>query len=193
MGDIEAVILTHSDADHTGLAGELRDRGARVMIHSADEPKLRNPGPKSGDASPLKILPELWRPTLWLMMARLMRAGAVKMTKIGDAETFAEGDVLDVPGRPRVIGTPGHTPGHCAFYFESHGALFVGDELCTWNPVTGSHGPQLMTHALNESNEHCVSSLDALEPLDAEVLLPGHGEPWRGGVAAAVKQARAAL
>jgi glyoxylase-like metal-dependent hydrolase (beta-lactamase superfamily II) len=50
LGDIEAVILTHSDGDHTGVAQALRDGGARVLIHSADEPKLRKPGPKSGDA-----------------------------------------------------------------------------------------------------------------------------------------------
>ncbi|WP_158603874.1 hypothetical protein [Cryobacterium tepidiphilum] len=35
-------------------------------------------------------------------------------------------------------------------------------------------------------------SLDALAATDARVLLPGHGEPWRNGVRAAVDAARSA-
>ena len=61
LGDVEAVVLTHSDADHTGLAAAFREAGARVLIHSDDEPKLRRPGPKSGDASPPKIIPQQQR------------------------------------------------------------------------------------------------------------------------------------
>src|SRR5260370_35145627 len=62
---VEALILTHSDADHTGLAGALHQAGARVLIHSTDEPKLRRPGAKSGEPAPVPILPQLCRPTLW--------------------------------------------------------------------------------------------------------------------------------
>jgi glyoxylase-like metal-dependent hydrolase (beta-lactamase superfamily II) len=189
-GDVEAVILTHSDSDHTGLAGALRAAGARVLIHSDDEPKLRKPGPKSGDGSPVKVLRELWRPALWRFFGGMMRAGGVKPTKVEDAETFTHDDVLSVPGRPRVIATPGHTPGHCAFQFESHGTLFVGDELCTWNPLTGRLGPQVMPTVFNSSTDRCFESFAALEGLQAKVLLPGHGEPWPDGAAAAVEHAR---
>jgi glyoxylase-like metal-dependent hydrolase (beta-lactamase superfamily II) len=106
------------------------------------------------------------------------------------ADTFGDGDVLDVPGRPRVVPTPGHTPGHGVFHFEQQRALFAGDAMCTLNPITGRRGPQLMPRPLNESNHLALQSLDALEPIDADVLALGHGEPWRDGVAAAVSQAR---
>jgi glyoxylase-like metal-dependent hydrolase (beta-lactamase superfamily II) len=161
------------------------------LINSADEQTLRRPGPKSGDAAPVKVLRELWRPGLWRLFGRMMRAGAAKLTKIEDAQTFADGDVLDVPGSPRVVATPGHTPGHCALYFERHGALFVGDELCTWNPLTGGLGPQVMPKVFNTSTDQCFESLGAIEGLQADVLLPGHGEPWREGAAAAAENARA--
>jgi glyoxylase-like metal-dependent hydrolase (beta-lactamase superfamily II) len=92
-----------------------------------------------------------------------------------------------------VVETFGHTAGHCALHFESHGALFVGDELCTWNPLTGVRRPQLMPRQFNESNEACRSSLDAIEGLEAAVLLPGHGDPWTEGPAAAVASARSFL
>ena len=103
---------------------------------------------------------------------------------------FTRDEVLDVPGRPRVIATPGHTPGHCAFFFESHRVLFVGDELCTWNPLTGRLGPQVMPRVFNTSTNQCFESLAALEGIQAELVLPGRGEPWREGVAAAAQNAR---
>jgi glyoxylase-like metal-dependent hydrolase (beta-lactamase superfamily II) len=190
LGDVEAVILTHPDADHTGLVPVLHDAGAGVFIHRDDEAKLRKPGPKSGDASPMHVIPELWRPSLWRTILGMVQAQAFKMAKVTYADTFGDGDTLDVPGRPRVVSTPGHTPGHSAFVFDTPAAVFVGDAMCTLNPITHRRGPQLMPRALNESNEQARSSLDALDGIEADVMLFGHGEPWRDGVAAAVKQAR---
>jgi glyoxylase-like metal-dependent hydrolase (beta-lactamase superfamily II) len=190
--DVEAVILTHSDADHTGVAQALKNAGARVLIHRADEPKLRKPGPKSGDAKPINLVKELWRPSLWRFAGAMMRDGGFNPTKVTDAETFGDGETLDVPGHPRVVPTPGHTPGHCSFHFAAHATLMAGDAMCTLNPMTSSTGPQLLPRAYNESNEQALRSLDALEPIEADVLLFGHGEPWREGVASAVRQARSA-
>lgn len=65
LEQVEAVVLTHSDSDHTGLTPALRAAGARVLIHSADEATLRNPRPKGGDARPINLLRYLWRPQLW--------------------------------------------------------------------------------------------------------------------------------
>ena len=75
LPDIEAVVLTHSDGDHTGLAAALQDAGARVLIHREDEQTLCNPGPKSGEASPVHMLPYLWRPGLWRFSLHLVRNG----------------------------------------------------------------------------------------------------------------------
>jgi glyoxylase-like metal-dependent hydrolase (beta-lactamase superfamily II) len=179
---IEALILTHSDADHTGLAGALHDAGTRVLIHSTDDEKLRRPGAKSGDAAPIHILPQLWRPTLWGMIVVMTSNGGGRPPSFTGAAKFSSGDVLDVPG---------HTPGHCAFHFESHRALFVGDAMCNWSPMTGRRGPQLMPRSFNESNQAALQSLDALEPLEADITLFGHGDPWTSGVGAAVTEARA--
>ena len=190
-GSLEAVILTHPDADHIGVVGRLHEVGARVLISSADEPKLSKPGPKSGEASPIHILPELWRPSLWGMMVVMVGNGGARPPAFEGAETFSANDVLDVPGRPRVIPTPGHTPGHCSFHFEAHNALFAGDAMCNWSPLTGRRGPQLMPRSFNVSNHESLESLDAIESIDAEVMLFGHGEPWTGGVGTAVSQARA--
>jgi len=190
LADVEAVVLTHSDADHTGLVPRLRAAGARVLVHERDEETLRKPGPKRGDASPRHLLPWLLRPTPWRLFGHMIRRGG-RPAKVEGAETFAAGSELDVPGRPVAHETPGHTDGSCALLFAGHGALFVGDAMCTWNPLTGASGPQLMPRPLNVDNAQCLSSLARIEALQAQVLLPGHGEPWRGAPATAVAQARA--
>ena len=44
---------------------------------------------------------------------------------------FADEEVLDVPGRPRVIHTPGHTAGNAALSLADREVLIVGDTLAT--------------------------------------------------------------
>lgn len=188
--DVAAVVLTHSDSDHTSLARALREAGARVLIHADDEATLREPKAKTGDATPRHLLAYLIRPGFWRFFGAMLRAGGAKAVKIDGAETFVHADVLDVPGRPLVIHTPGHTAGHCALLFERHKALFVGDALYTWNPLTGSREPQLGPPAFYESNEQAFASLTAIEGLAADVVLAGHGDPWWGSPADAVARAR---
>jgi glyoxylase-like metal-dependent hydrolase (beta-lactamase superfamily II) len=187
---IDALVLTHSDGDHIGLAPLLRDAGARVMIHSADEATLRKPGPKPGDAKPINVVPQLWHPPFLKLITHLAMSGGLRLKGVEGAETFSAGDVLNVPGSPRVVATPGHTPGHSALFFESKGVFFVGDALCTRNPITGRVGAQVMPSALNVSTDQCFDSLQAIEGISAQVLLAGHGDPWRQGTAAAIESAR---
>jgi glyoxylase-like metal-dependent hydrolase (beta-lactamase superfamily II) len=188
--DVEAMVLTHSDSDHTGIVPRLRDAGARVLIHADDDATLRKPRPKGGDAKPINLLPYLWRPKALRLLAHFARNGGGRPPKVEGAETFGGGDVLDVPGRPRAVHTPGHTPGHCVLHFEDRGALFTGDALCTRNVLTGREGPQVMPSAFNLSTAQCLRSLDAIEGLAGEVLLSGHGDPWHGSPRAAVARAR---
>jgi glyoxylase-like metal-dependent hydrolase (beta-lactamase superfamily II) len=191
-GDVEAVVLTHSDGDHTGLSSRFKEGGARVLIHESDASTLAKPGPKSGDAAPVKLLPHLWRPALWRFFGYMARRGGGKPPGVEADATFADGDILDVPGRPRVLYTPGHTSGHSALLFEDGGLLFAGDSICTWNPLTGSRTPQLMPRVFNEDNSACVTSLDAIAGADAGVIFPGHGDPWHGSPAKAADRAREA-
>ena len=121
-----------------------------------------------------------------------MRLGGLRPPRVEGAETYSDGAVLDVPGSPRVVHTGGHTPGHSVLLFESHGALFAGDSLCTWNPLTGRRGAQLMPTAFNVSTDGAYEALTKIEALDAKVVLPGHGDPLRDSPAAAVAAARQA-
>ena len=86
--DVDALVLTHSDADHTGIAPQLQQAGARVLIHSDDDATLRKPGPKKGDASPRHMLKYMWRPSFWRLMVHLGRRGGARPPKVEGAETF---------------------------------------------------------------------------------------------------------
>jgi glyoxylase-like metal-dependent hydrolase (beta-lactamase superfamily II) len=190
VGDVAAIVLTHAHSDHTGFAEALREEtGAPVYVHPDDE-SLAATGklPYKREAS---FLPYLRYRHTWRLIIHLAGAGAMKPGPISELKTYSDGETLDVPGRPRVIHTPGHSPGHCSLFFEHAGALIAGDAICTLNPFTGTRGPQLMPRALNLSSATCLDSLTKLESLDAEVVAVGHGEPWREGVAAAVERVRA--
>jgi glyoxylase-like metal-dependent hydrolase (beta-lactamase superfamily II) len=190
FGDVAAIVLTHAHSDHTGFAEQLRgETGALVYVHADDE-SLAATG-KQSDKREASFLPYLRFGHAWRLLFHLTGAGAMKPRPIRELTTYADGETLDVPGRPRVIHTPGHTSGHCSLFFESAGALIAGDELCTLNPFTGARGQQLMPRAFNVSSAKCLDSLTKLEGVDAEVLAFGHGEPWRASAAAAFEHARA--
>ena len=88
VAEVEAVVLTHSDADHTDLAATLQESGARVLIHAADEDTLRRPRPKSGDGSPVHVIPQLWRPQLWRTFVPMTRLGGARPPRVEGAEVF---------------------------------------------------------------------------------------------------------
>jgi glyoxylase-like metal-dependent hydrolase (beta-lactamase superfamily II) len=188
LDDVAAVVLTHAHSDHTGVAGKLHDRGVPVYLHPADHELLATG--KETWKRERGALAALSHPRAFGFFGHMVRNGALKPPHIDDPISIQHEEVLDVPGRPRVIHTPGHTPGHCALHFESHGTLVVGDLLCTWHPLLGRHGPQIMPAAFNVSSAQCLESLGRIEGLSAGVVLPGHGEPWREGPAAAVARAR---
>jgi glyoxylase-like metal-dependent hydrolase (beta-lactamase superfamily II) len=190
LTDVDAMVLTHGHSDHTGVAGRLHERGVPVYLHEGDHELLRTAKePWKRERSPF---PQILRLGVWPFFLHMVRNGALKPPKIDDPVPIGDGDVLEVPGRPRVVHTPGHTPGMCSFYFENHRALIVGDLLCTWNPLTGRRGPQIMPAAFNVSSDGSLASLGEIEGLGAAVVLVGHGEPWTDGVESAVARAREA-
>jgi glyoxylase-like metal-dependent hydrolase (beta-lactamase superfamily II) len=89
-----------------------------------------------------------------------------------------------------VIATLGHTPGHRAFFFESRRFLLSAMSCVTGTRWPGRLGAQVIPTVFSTSTNQCFESLAALEGLQAELMLPGHGEPWREGAAAAAQNAR---
>jgi glyoxylase-like metal-dependent hydrolase (beta-lactamase superfamily II) len=185
--DVAAVVLTHSHGDHKGFAEHLRtELGVPVYVH-VDDAGLATTG-KAFGKSESTMLPYLRFPQAWRLVLHFATSG--KPPAIEEVRTFEDGEILDVPGRPRAIHTGGHTSGHTCLWFEDRRALAVGDLVCTVNPLTGARGPQLLPRALNLSSGTMLDALSKIEGLDAETILVGHGDPWTGGTAEAVRLVR---
>jgi glyoxylase-like metal-dependent hydrolase (beta-lactamase superfamily II) len=183
LGDVRAVILTHGDTDHIGFAERLRrERGVPVFVHELDVTLARGEVKKEISWGKVKIGP-LTR-FIWYSGRR----GGLKVTPVSEVGTFADGQVLDMPGSPEVIHIPGHTPGSVAFNVPAVDAVFVGDALTTGHVLTGAVGPQPAPFTLDK--ERALESLSRIEALGAKWVLPGHGPPWSGGVEEAVRLIR---
>lgn len=184
--DVRAVLLTHAHTDHIGFAERIRrERGVPIRIHEADaalargEVKQKNEG-----GGKTRILPAI------SFLAFGIRKGYLGIKHIAEVSTFGDGATLDVPGAPRVIHVPGHTAGSAALHVPALDAIFVGDAFVTLNVMSGATGPQLFPN-FNADNRQALESLRRFDDLEAGLVLPGHGIPWTGGLAEALRLVRA--
>lgn len=189
IADVRALVLTHGHSDHIGFAERIRrERGVPVHVLERDaalaQGKVKNPSRSAGTGS-VRIAPLLR--FIWFGIRNGLTGGA----KIAVVSTFGDGATLDVPGAPRVIALPGHTPGSAALHVPSHDALFVGDAIATYAVTTGATGPMLAPFSADRVE--AVASLAKLDGVAAGLVLPGHGEAWMGGVAEAVRVIRAGV
>jgi hydroxyacylglutathione hydrolase len=64
------------------------------------------------------------------------------------------------------LSTPGHTPGHTAFFFKEQGVLFMGDyDLTKFGPWYGD---------VESSIEETIASVRRLRKISAKVWITGH-------------------
>ena len=187
--DIKALLLTHGHFDHVGFARGLHQSlGVPVWVHPDDRRLAAHPyryrPQQNRFAFPLR------HPGGWPILGAMTAAGALTVRGVVADRTYADGEVLPVPGRPRAVHTPGHTWGQSVFHLPEHGVLVTGDALVTLDPYTGQRGPRLVAPAATSDTRKAYAALDRIADLDAGLVLPGHGDPWLDGTASAVAAAR---
>jgi glyoxylase-like metal-dependent hydrolase (beta-lactamase superfamily II) len=145
--EVSRILLTHTHIDHVGAVAQLADEYAcPVLMHAEAEPML-------------KALPQ----QAVMMGLRFGRMPAVD-------GYIADDEAIEVGGlRLHALFTPGHAPGHLAFYAEGQGVVFAGDAL-----FAGSIG---RTDLPGGSMEVLLRSIEErlLTLPDETRVLPGHG------------------
>jgi hydroxyacylglutathione hydrolase len=147
QADLVGLWLTHGHIDHIADHAVVTEKfpNAKVLIHQLDEPKLQNPN----SMYPLPFTTASRNADAYLTDGQIL--------KIGKHEV-------------QVIHTPGHSPGHVAFYIPSENVLLGGD-LILMGAVGRTDFPDCSFEALE-------SSLRRVMQLPGDTtLLPGHGHP----------------
>ena len=144
---ISSIILTHAHIDHVGAVVTLvEEYGCPVWIHREAEPMLKQ------------------LPTQAMMMG-------MKFGKVPAVDGYIQdGEVVEVGGlRLESLYTPGHAPGHLAFYVRDEGLVISGDAL-----FAGSVGRVDLPGGSMEVLMHSIE--EKLLPLPDDTLVyPGHG------------------
>jgi glyoxylase-like metal-dependent hydrolase (beta-lactamase superfamily II) len=119
-----AILLTHGHFDHAGSAGALADAwGVPIYAHPLEIPYLTG----QSDYPPF----DYSSPGFFTRIARFFPTATVNLgTRVRALEAEQA-----IPGLAdwETIESPGHTPGHVAFFRRRDAALLAGDAVTTMN------------------------------------------------------------
>jgi glyoxylase-like metal-dependent hydrolase (beta-lactamase superfamily II) len=187
-GDVHAILLTHAHIDHLGSAiWFANEHGIPVYCHAEEVGHAKREYLEQ--ASVLDVALRIWRPRWAVWSVHLVRNGGLVREGIPTTQALTAEKAAELPGYPMAIFTPGHTSGHCSYLVD--GVLVSGDALITGHPLLRHRGPQLLPEVFSHSQRDCIRSLAALALLETEILLPGHGDVWRGPIREATDAAAA--
>jgi glyoxylase-like metal-dependent hydrolase (beta-lactamase superfamily II) len=166
--DLRRIVLTHAHRSHLGgLAALKRATGAEILAHPWEADIIAG----QREAQRVSLIPR--RP--YRTYVPFQAASAVGLGKHPPCPVdhhVAEGDRV---GPLHVVDSPGHSPGHLAFWVPEHRLLIAGDAIATWPSFVPGWG----NFTLNEEQHR--RSLRRLAEHEPEILGVGHGEPIAAG------------
>jgi glyoxylase-like metal-dependent hydrolase (beta-lactamase superfamily II) len=185
-GDWRAVavhVVTHMHMDHVGLAARVREASrAPVAMGRLDAERMAHAAAHPDEEAGYRrtLLRRCGAPAEWIETVEAGRAQAQPLAPPVEVDATLDGDAGDVPGAEgwRFAWTPGHTAGHVSLVRPEDGVLLAGDAVLP--RITPTLG---VNRQRTDPVGDYLDALDRLAALSPSVILPGHGEPVRDGVA----------
>jgi glyoxylase-like metal-dependent hydrolase (beta-lactamase superfamily II) len=180
LDDIRTLVVTHFHPDHYGLAGTLVKLGKlRLMMHRLDWLHIRTyqVEPMRSTASSLEWLCRHGLPEVPADEANRAAEAFQRYTVVAPDVELEDAACVSVGKHElRVVWTPGHTAGHICLHDAERGLVLTGDHVL--DPITPS--VNYMRPNLGNPLGSFLASLVKIRELDADFVLPAHGEPFRG-------------
>lgn len=160
-GDLQLVIITHGDFDHTGNCAWLKERyRAKLAAHAGEVPAL-----ETG-----RMMASRKHPRGTIATAVMNLAGKLVFKPFKPDVLLEDGDDLSPYGLDaRIIHLPGHTTGHIGV-LTAAGDLFCGDLL--------GNQKRPEKFSLIDDDEEMNASIERLKELPVTKVYPGHGLPF---------------
>jgi len=153
---VDLLFNSHYHEDH-GVENSLF-LDAPLHLHTLDAPALRSLDTLFDCYGMDAAATEAWKP---VVVEKYFYQPREYIVELRGGEVFDFGHT-----RMRVLHTPGHTGGHCCFFFENEGVLFVADWDLTWfGPVYAD---------LTSDLDATIASLNQIRALGAKTLVSFH-------------------
>jgi len=160
-GNLNIIVLTHGDFDHTGNAIYLREKFGTIIAMHYDDLGMVEHGDMFWNRKKSNLLIRKIAPTL---------SGFGKSRRFKPDLFIKDGDDLSEYGvDAKVIGMPGHSKG-------SIGIMTVDRDLICGDLFENIKKPAL--NSIMDDPAAANASVEKLRNLKVNTVYPGHGEPF---------------
>lgn len=168
---LATIAITHDDYDHAGALAELvAASGAQVVAHRLEGASIEGP-----------MWRELPRRQSALSYALRVVTGVAYAARPKQPVTVTQPieDGAELPGGWVAVWTPGHTPGHLAYWQPARRILIAGDALGSRlrGEILANVG------AYSADNDEVIRSVEKLAALEPDTICFGHGPEIVGNAA----------
>jgi glyoxylase-like metal-dependent hydrolase (beta-lactamase superfamily II) len=177
--DVRLVVCTHSHTDHYGLGGAIVERaGCELWMHPRwEHVRPLADDPKAALEARIEVARQSGVPPKALERYREAREEddeiGIDVLKEPDRDLVPGVEIETDLGTWQVHETPGHAPSHVVLHQPERKLLISGDHLLGRVVLFFDYG-----HGGDPIGEF-LRSLEVVEGLDVDLVLPGHGRTFR--------------